>query len=89
VETGLPLGLGATSYPEHTVHLPPGTHVLLYTDGITEAANMAEEEFGPARLLEHFRLPDACVEGLIDAARDFSQGTDHPDDATAVLIRSL
>jgi sigma-B regulation protein RsbU (phosphoserine phosphatase) len=88
VDTGLPLGLGASSYPEYTVNLNPGTQLLFYTDGITEAINRDDEEYGPARLLEHFLQPDACIEGLIEEVQRFGQGSDRTDDATAVLIRS-
>jgi phosphoserine phosphatase RsbU/P len=88
VDTGLPLGLGASSYPEYTVNLKPGTRLLFYTDGITEAMNCHDEEFGPARLLNHFLEPGACVEGLIHEVQRYGQGSDRSDDATAVLIRS-
>jgi sigma-B regulation protein RsbU (phosphoserine phosphatase) len=88
VDTGLPLGLGASSYPEYTVHLKPGTRLLFYTDGITEAMNCYDEEFGPARLLDHFLEPSACVEGLIEEVQRYGQGSERSDDATAVLIRS-
>jgi phosphoserine phosphatase RsbU/P len=89
LDTGLPLGLGASAYPECTIALPAGTRLLLYTDGITEASNDDDEEYGPARLLEHFQLPDACVDGLIDEVRRFGPQRDRQDDATAVLISSL
>ncbi|UWZ86243.1 GAF domain-containing SpoIIE family protein phosphatase [Occallatibacter riparius] len=89
VETGLPLGLGTSAYPERTIAMPAETRLLLYSDGITEASNDADEEFGPARLLEHFQLPDACVDGLIDEVRRFGPLRERQDDATAVLIRSL
>jgi sigma-B regulation protein RsbU (phosphoserine phosphatase) len=88
VETGLPLGLGQSVYPEKTVELTPGTQVLLYTDGITEAMNATEEEYGPARLIQHFHDPEACVNGLIAEVQAFGAGSKHTDDATAVLIRS-
>ena len=88
LETGLPLGLGASSYPECTIMLAPGTQLLLYTDGITEAMDHAEEEYGPARLIEHFLKPEACVDGLIAEVQRFGASSNHTDDATAVLIRS-
>jgi phosphoserine phosphatase RsbU/P len=88
VETGMPLGLGVSVYPECTVSLNPGTQLLFYTDGITEAMNLSGEEYGAARLLEHFQRPGACVEQLIEEVGRFGLGSDHTDDATAVLIRS-
>ncbi len=88
VEPGLPLGLAPSSYPEHTLRLEPGTHLLLYTDGITETTNRHDEEYGAERLLAHFLQPDACINGLIVEVRQFGLGSEHADDATAVLIRS-
>jgi sigma-B regulation protein RsbU (phosphoserine phosphatase) len=88
VNTGLPLGLAASSYPEYTMVLKPGTQLLFYTDGITEAMNHDDEEYGAARLVEHFLRPGACVEELIKEVRRFGHGSDGTDDATAVLIRS-
>ena len=88
IETGLPLGLGASSYPERTIALGPGTKLLFYTDGITEAMDKTEEEFGPDRLLKHFHDPEACVDGLIAEVQKHGAGSVHTDDATALLIRS-
>jgi phosphoserine phosphatase RsbU/P len=88
VDTGLPLGLGASSYPEYAVKLTPGTQLLFYTDGITEATNQQNEEFGSSRLIEHFLQREACVEKLIEEVQSFSHESDRTDDATAVLIRS-
>jgi phosphoserine phosphatase RsbU/P len=88
LDTGLPLGLGASSYPEYTVNLEPGTQLLFYTDGITEAMNESFEEYGPLRLIDHFRQADPCVEALIEEIRTFGLGSDLTDDATAVLIHS-
>jgi phosphoserine phosphatase RsbU/P len=88
LDTGLPLGLGESTYPQCTVTLAPGTQLLLYTDGITEAMDSTEQEYGPARLIEHFLRPGACVDGLIAEVQRFGAGSDRTDDATAVLIRS-
>jgi sigma-B regulation protein RsbU (phosphoserine phosphatase) len=88
MDSGLPLGLGLSSYPEYTIKLEAGTQLLLYTDGITEAMNANFEEYGPARLIDHFLDREACVEGLIDEVRRFGTGSDLIDDATVMLIRS-
>jgi sigma-B regulation protein RsbU (phosphoserine phosphatase) len=88
IDTGMPLGLGTSSYPEHTLKLNAGTKLLFYTDGITEAMNRDEEEYGSTRLLHHFLKPGACIKGLIEEVQLFGQGSDSADDATAVLIRS-
>lgn len=88
LETGLPLGLGPSSYPESIVTISSGTHVLLYTDGITEAGNGAGEEYGPGRLMQHFLRPDACINGLIAEVQRYGAASPLGDDATAVLLRS-
>lgn len=88
LENGLPLGLAESSYPERTITLSEDTHLLLYSDGITEAENTSAEEFGGERLLQHFLDPDACVEGLIAEVKEFSGGCPRMDDATVVLLRS-
>jgi PAS domain S-box-containing protein len=49
--TGLPIGLLAASYEERSVILRPGDRVYLYSDGVTEAMNASEEQFGVQRLL--------------------------------------
>ena len=88
LDTGLPLGLGVSWYPQCTITLIPGTQLMLYTDGITEAVSSAEEEYGSVRLMEYFLRSGACVDGLIAEVQRFSAGSDRTDDATAVLIRS-
>lgn len=49
---GLPVGvLEEATYADESVMLNPGDRLYLYTDGIVEALNADEEEFGQARLL--------------------------------------
>ena len=49
----------------------------------------ADEEYGPARLIEHFLKPEACVGSLIAEVQRFGGRANRiDDDATAVLIRS-
>jgi phosphoserine phosphatase RsbU/P len=73
------------------VPLEPGDHIVLFTDGVTEAANGAGEEFGEARLLalvaEHRALPSKKLqEKILAAAGEFCGGNWH-DDATVIVMR--
>ena len=73
--------------------LAPGDTLVLYTDGITEAANGEEEEFGELRLLETLRRhPHLPVEPLLEtvaaAVRQFS-GSQQQDDITLVIARCV
>jgi sigma-B regulation protein RsbU (phosphoserine phosphatase) len=88
LENGLPLGLGVSTYPERTISLSPDTHVLLYSDGITEAENGTDEQYGPERLMRHFLKPGACVDGLIAEVKRFGAASARTDDATVVMLKS-
>ena len=49
---GMALGvISDAAFTTDEAVLGPGDRLLLYTDGLTEAANPADEEFGDARLL--------------------------------------
>lgn len=51
--TGLPIGmLPGVEYGEQTLNLAPGDRIFLFTDGVTEAIDDSEEDFGKAQLLE-------------------------------------
>ena len=44
--------IGGSTYDSRSIRLAPGDMILLYTDGITEARNVAGELFGNSRLVE-------------------------------------
>jgi serine phosphatase RsbU (regulator of sigma subunit)/putative methionine-R-sulfoxide reductase with GAF domain len=92
--TGLPLGIDPAEVfrVSPAIPLEPGNLVLLFTDGIVEAASPAGEQFGPARVLEVVRAhlhrsPEEILEALFGAVGDFSGHSFH-DDRTAVIIRA-
>ena len=92
---GLPLGIKADAdYREGRTNLAPGDVLVIYSDGVTEAASPGGEEFGPTRLYEVVsRNVDASAAGIRDriesALTKFSQGTQAADDITLVIVKRL
>jgi sigma-B regulation protein RsbU (phosphoserine phosphatase) len=88
VERGTPLGLAPCDFSEVEVELPIGSRLVLYSDGITEAENQADEEYGRVGLQEHFlRTDGASTESLLDDVRLFANGSDLRDDASVILVK--
>ena len=66
--TGLPLAIGRDSeYQSHEAQLEPGGTLLLYTDGITEAANREDEQYGLDRLKTCSPAATATLPSVFDA----------------------
>jgi sigma-B regulation protein RsbU (phosphoserine phosphatase) len=90
---GLPLGIRANAeYREGRTHMQLGDVLVIYSDGVTEAASPSGEEFGPTRLYEVVsRNVDASAAGIRDriesALTKFSQGTKAGDDITLVIVK--
>ena len=90
---GLPLGIKRDAeYREGRTQLQLGDVLVIYSDGVTEAASPSGEEFGPTRLYEVVsRNIDASAAGLRDriesALTKFSQGTQAADDITLVIVK--
>jgi sigma-B regulation protein RsbU (phosphoserine phosphatase) len=90
---GLPLGIRANAdYREGRTHMQLGDVLVIYSDGVTEAASPTGEEFGPTRLYEVVsRNVDASAAGIRDriesALTKFSQGTKAADDITLVIVK--
>ena len=90
---GLPLGIKANAeYREGRTTLQRGDVLVIYSDGVTEAASPSGEEFGPTRLYEVVsRNVDSSAAGIRDriesALTKFSQGTQAADDITLVIVK--
>lgn len=90
---GLPLGIKPNAeYREGRTQLQLGDVLVIYSDGVTEAASPSGEEFGPTRLYEVVqRNVDASAAGIRDriesALTKFSQGTQAADDITLVIVK--
>jgi serine phosphatase RsbU (regulator of sigma subunit) len=64
----------------------------MYTDGITEAANPEEEEYGRERLVEvcgehRTEAPTELASAIEVAVDAFVQGVPYHDDRTLVIVR--
>jgi sigma-B regulation protein RsbU (phosphoserine phosphatase) len=74
--------------------LGAGDTVVLYTDGITEANNPEDEEFGEQRLeavcVANRHLPPRELAAALDSELEaFAQGVPYADDRTVVIFRRL
>lgn len=85
-QTGLPLGIAETAFSEATIILHEGARILLYSDGISEAANLKQEEFGTDRLRDLVRRRRVSTASILADVREFSGNQAVFDDATVVLI---
>lgn len=91
--TGIPLALFADLPAEAAMtQLDGGETLLLFTDGVTEALNLAKEEFGESLLLETLRDKQRValndfVTHLFDSVDRFAAGEPQADDITCLAIR--
>ncbi len=74
------------------VQLPPGGMMLMYSDGVSEAANPQGDQFGVERLqLELQALeeddPHEVCQRVLQAVRKYTQGQPGQDDLTLVCLR--
>jgi sigma-B regulation protein RsbU (phosphoserine phosphatase) len=81
------------SYEQAEVALKPGDRLLLFTDGITEAENSSEEEFGEERLVKlaaALREQDAAAmkDRVLQIVAEFTGGI-FQDDATLMVIAAV
>jgi sigma-B regulation protein RsbU (phosphoserine phosphatase) len=92
---GPPVGLfRAAQYEQAEVQLAPGDLLLLYTDGMSEAENPAEEEWGEDALIAAarscFALPSMqMITRMLALADAFAAGAPQHDDMTLVVVRVL
>jgi len=66
----------------------PGDLLLLYSDGITEATDRSDEEYGAERMRDHVLQPQACAESILADVRNFANGEGLHDDATVIFVKA-
>jgi len=87
-ERGLPLGINESFYSEVDVELAPGSRLLFYSDGISEAESSNGEEYGPERIAAQLDREGICADSFLEGIKRFADGRPQHDDATVILIRA-
>lgn len=92
-EGGMALGMFENSkYEERPLGINPGEIIVFYTDGVTEAKNDKEEEFGTRRLKQvisdsHKLSAGQIQENIYDAVKEFTGLSHQEDDLTMIVIK--
>lgn len=92
---GLPLGvMDKAPYESAVVHIEPGDWIAAFTDGVIEAENPAEMQYGEDRLLTLLRWgaamsPAMLLQAILADIDRFAQNAPQHDDITCMLLRSI
>ncbi len=90
---GMVLGIESSArYDSKQATLEPGDVMILYSDGVTEAANAQDEFFGDERLEASLAAvvgatEAAAIEAVAGDVRAFANGHKQSDDITLVAVR--
>ncbi len=87
-------GVKDIEYESKTIKLQPGDTLFLYTDGVTEAENEREDEFGVERLEDCLKNTRGAplaemTEKVVKEVQAFSAGLPQTDDITCLALRYL
>lgn len=79
-------------FEEETLELKPGDTLVLYSDGITEAINDKEDEFGEGRLTELLkksaqRPAEEMIASVVEAVNKHAGNMPQADDMTMVILK--
>src|SRR5258706_1247345 len=78
------------NYKQSIIDLRSGDTLLLYTDGLTDAANFQNHRYGKQRLLEAFKVADQAdtiAQAILWDLRKFVGLTQPTDDVTMIVTR--
>ncbi len=90
---GLPLGIQSeANYESASVALAPGDWLLIFTDGLVEAENARQDEFGEPRVLSALEAnvsatPKELLDRLMAQLDLFVGSTPQHDDVTCMLLK--
>ncbi|UUN31558.1 SpoIIE family protein phosphatase [Streptomyces sp. FIT100] len=87
IPSGTPLGLGMLTYEAAELHLPEGSVIALYTDGLIEDRHQ-DIDAGMERIRTALAQPGLPLDDLCAAVIDTLPNTTPPDDVTLLLART-
>jgi len=92
--TGPALGLiEAAEFGTHSLKINPSNVFVAYTDGVSEAGNDADEEFGEQRLLDviesarHLGAAEICTT-VLNSVREHRGSRQDQDDVTVMVVKN-
>ena len=79
------------SYEPQTAQVEPGSKILVYTDGVTEAERANHAQYGNGRLLAYAsscakHTVEETAKGLLASVDDYVAGAEQSDDITVLAI---
>lgn len=95
VRTGYPVGIfEQATWTTDSAEIEPGSLLVMYTDGVTEAVNSQNGMFGTHRLLQATLSPARGTQAtasqihasILQALQDFRSGAPQEDDVTLVVL---
>ncbi|MFJ6636906.1 PP2C family protein-serine/threonine phosphatase [Streptomyces sp. NPDC091376] len=87
IPSGTPLGLGMQTYEAAELHLPEGSVIALYSDGLIEDRHQ-DIDTGMERIRTALAQPGLRLDDLSAAVIDTLPNTTPPDDVTLLLART-
>ncbi|MBD3291178.1 SpoIIE family protein phosphatase [candidate division KSB1 bacterium] len=83
-----------TAYQDSRIHFEPGDVLVLYTDGITEAINLTNDEFGEQHLIEIINntilnSAEELRNRIYESVQQFTTGRSQYDDMTLIVLRIM
>ena len=92
MDANIPVGIMADwQFTSQSVTLKPGQTLFIYTDGLTEAENATQKQFGEERMMEILAksdiTPRPLIENIIQEVRNFVGQAEQSDDLTMLAVQ--
>ena len=84
-------GMRNMKYTNYEIKLQPGDKLFVYTDGVPEATNEAEELFGTSRMIDVLNKdpeasPEKILANITEGINDFVKDAEQFDDLTMLCL---